>query len=230
MTEHFIQLIKPRVLVAEAHADDAAWFAGGAIALLGMQYVQVDSILFSDSNGRGVGNQRLREQKKMMKILRMNKLYPVGYENKFADGTLNETELFSPMVSALLHVLRQAEKENFPYTHIITFGQDGYSGHPDHIAVAEVVEYVFEMVNSLHELWQVGMFQEERALWPKNYFVQIPNMNFNNDYVGIDISQALSIKEEAIRSHTSQLPNGGIEHMQRIRQIEPVEYFKKTIK
>jgi len=135
---------------------------------------------------------------------------------------------YSSMIAALCRVLHKADQAKNPYTHIVTFGTDGYSGHPDHSIVANVVSHVFHTLRegrALSKLWIVGMRPEERAMWPKDYFVYIPPIR-PADYVSIDITETLSQKVAAIRAHQSQLFKGAVEHIERVQTLPPRELFQ----
>lgn len=211
-------------LTVWAHADDSAWTAGGSIAQLTTS-TRVDGLLFTDSNGQGLGPQRLEEERAAMKVLGMETLYPVGHDHHFEDGRL-ANEHFGPMVTALLHVIDSAKENGVNYHTIITFGPDGYSGHFDHMVVAHVVLETFRLRNQLKSIWQVGMSAEEREAWG-DYFVPIPVVD-TKDYHAVPIEATYKQKNAAIASHTSQLKNGGLSHIARVEKLPKKEYFKIT--
>lgn len=216
---------RERQLAIEAHADDIPWTQGGDVKLKTRNY-QVDSLLFTDSNGQGNGKQRLEEQRRGMDILGMSKLYAVGDEWGFGDGNLS-TRLYQQMAQALFYVVDAATKEGFPYTSFRTFNERGFSGHPDHSIVASVAQYVFQHRPEIKQLIQVEMTPEEHALWPKDYFVHVPTPKIDG-CIQVDITETLNSKIAAIQAHTSQLTNGGLDQIARVRQLPPREIYRYT--
>jgi len=215
-----------RVLAVHAHADDVAWVCAGTVAGLSKNR-QVDNLLFTDSDYGGIGHIRRREEIIAMAILGMTQFYPVGYDWGFKDGSLSVNN-YGSMTAALCRILDEADQTQNPYTHIITFGIDGYSGHPDHSLVANVVSYVFHTLRegkALCKLWTVGMRPEEREMWPRDYFVYIPPIK-PDDYVPVDITGTLPQKVAAIRAHQSQLQNGAEQHIERVQTLPPQELFQ----
>lgn len=213
---------KERILAIEAHADDVAWTQSGAVALKTPLH-QVDSLLYTDSNAQNNGELRLDEQRQMMDILGMTKLYAVGDEQGFRDGHLSSS-LYQPMVQALFHILDTAAEERFPYTQIMSFGMDGYTGHPDHMMVASIAEYAFRYRPEIKQLVQVGMSAEEREMWG-DYFVYIPETD-TSSYSPVDITYTFPKKIEAIQAHKSQLTNGGKEHIARLQSLPRRELYR----
>jgi LmbE family N-acetylglucosaminyl deacetylase len=215
---------KPKALSIWAHADDSAWIAGGTIARL-TQIMRVDGLLFTDSNGQGVGKQRLREERNAMEIMGMKELYPVGDELKLEDGTLSNRH-FASMLKALLEVIDTQAKLGSPYTELITFGLDGYSGHIDHVVSAMVAMEAFRTKPQIERIWQAGMKKEERELWGE-YFVPVPVVDLT-DYQKIDITSTYLLKIAAIKAHESQMSNGGSKQVYRVENTPRHELFKIT--
>lgn len=213
---------KPKALSIWAHADDSAWVAGGTIARLS-QIMRVDGLLFTDSNGQGLGKQRLREERQAMDILGMQELFPVGDELKLEDGSLSNRN-FRLMLEALLEIIDTQARLGSPYTELITFGLDGYSGHLDHIVSAIVVKEAFRVRPQIERLWQAGMKSEERELWGE-YFVPVPVIEIH-DYQKINISSTYLLKIAAIKSHESQMGNGGSKQVYRVEHTPLFELFK----
>ena len=218
-----------KTLVIGAHYDDTAWCWAGLVSLLVENGVEVDEAVLTDTNHRGIGEIRKQEQLKMMGVLGMGILYAVGEENKFKDGYLDQVGI-KVISQAIIGLLLKAEKENHPYTKIITFGKEGFTGHHDHKHLAKAVKRAFEHKknHAVKELWQVGMTPQERELWPQDYFVPIPEINLKG-YRPIGISKAFDKKIEAIAAHKTQFEipgGGGRAHIERLSQLPKVEWFK----
>lgn len=224
MKEH-----QTRTLIVEAHADDAAWIAGGTIPLLTRRGEQVDSFMATDSNWEGNGTQRYEEQREMMNIFGMKTLYDVGNRFEIPDGSLEMTKSGILLVQALLHVVDTSHDEGAPYDRIITFGPDGWSGHTDHKVVSQVARAVFGMRSSITELWMAGMGHEERASFDKDYehnsfYENAPHVD-TSSYRPVIILDTLDTKIVGTQTHESQLADDGKLQIERIRQLAPIEYF-----
>jgi len=219
---------KYRTLIIGAHYDDTAWCWAGLASLL-TKKEQVDEAVFTDTDYAGIGLIRKQEQLRMMGVLGMGILYAVGEDKGFKDGKLSDVPI-NHITRAIIEILVTAEKNNKPYQQIISFGSDGYTGHPDHQILAKAVKNVFKNKNNhgVKELWQVGMSPQERELWPQDYFVPIPKINMKG-YRPIDISKTFNKKIEAIFSHQTQFEipgGGGRAHIGRLSQLPKVEWFK----
>ncbi len=219
---------RPRTLIIGAHYDDTAWCWAGFVSLL-TKKGQVDEAVLTDTDYVGIGSVRKQEQLKMMGVLGMGILYAVGEKKGFKDGHLNELPI-SHITRAIINILATAEKNGDSYQRIISFGDEGYTGHPDHKVLAKAVKNIFKRKSShgVKELWQVGMSPKERELWPKDYFVPIP-LNNLKDYIPINITDTFDKKLQAITSHKTQfgIPGGGgYAHIERLTKLPKVEWFK----
>lgn len=216
---------RERELAIEAHADDIPWTQGGDVAQQ-TKHHQIDSVLITDSNYQGLGKVRLQEQRAGMDILGMSQLYPIGNERGFRDGYLN-AHIYRSIVQALLSIIDEAAREKYPYTALRTFNERGFSGHPDHIIVASIAQYIFALRPEIQRLITVEMSPEEHALWPKDYFVHVPTPIMDG-CIEVDITCTLPQKIASIEAHTSQLRNGGLEQMERVAILPPREIYRYT--
>lgn len=216
---------RERELAIEAHADDIPWTQGGDVAQQ-TQHHQIDSALITDSNYQGLGKVRLQEQRAGMDILGMSKLYAIGNERGFQDGHLN-THIYQPIAQALLSIVDEAVLEGYPYTALRTFNERGFSGHPDHLIVASIAQYVFALRPEIQRLITVEMSPEEHALWPKDYFVHVPTPLMDG-CIEVDITCTLPQKIASIAVHTSQLTNGGLQQIERLTKLPPKELYRYT--
>lgn len=219
---------RKRTLVIGAHYDDTAWCWAGLVSLL-TKNERVDEAVLTDTDYSGIGLIRKQEQLKMMGVLGMGILYAVGEDNGFRDGHLNEIPL-DHIAHAIINILVTAEKNGDPYQRIVSFGDEGYTGHPDHQVLAKAVGKAFKSKTNHHvkELWQVGMSPKERKLWPQDYFVPIPKINMKG-YRSVDISKTFDKKIEAINAHKTQFEipgGGGRAHIERLAQLPKLEWFK----
>ena len=229
-----MEKVKGRILWVEAHPDDIAFTSAGTVVKLIAEGYQVDSLMMTDGNFSDDGEQRMKEQRQMMGLLGMGVLYAVGQENGFEDFYLNKISLWL-IINTILEILVRAEEEGNPYKRIMTFDENGYSGHPDHIVVNEAVREIFqsEDTHGVKELWELGMSPEEKKLWG-DYFVPIPDINLES-YTPIDVDgEPFNKKLEAIKVHTTQFhmeDNGsGEAQIERLNKLPKVEWFKITKK
>lgn len=219
----------PRTLIVEAHADDAAWIAGGTIPQLTRRGIPVDSFMATDSNWDGNGRERAAEQRAMMNVFGMDTLHDVGNRFEIPDGSLDMTKSSILLVKALLYIVDTAHDEGAPYDRFITFGTDGWSGHMDHKVVAAVAQTVFTMRSSISELWIAGMGRKEREAFDRDYehnafYEAVPAVN-TSAYRPVIILDTLETKIAGTAAHKSQMAEDGARQIERIKQLPPVEYF-----
>lgn len=218
---------KETALVIGAHFDDTAYCWVTWVQMMLKQNKQVEEAVFTDSNYDGIGLIRESEQLDMMKILGMGMLHTIGKDKDFKDGLLKDV-LWGLMFSAIKKIIDEAKMKGQPITSMVTFGPEGFTGHPDHIELAKVVEIYFHsnQNRTVKELWQVGMSPKEREKWPKDYFFPIP-FNDLNGFEELRMDQKLfHLKAEAIKAHQSQFEIEGGGGQAQIARMPHSEWFK----
>lgn len=125
-----------RILVVFPHADDEVMTTGGSMAQLsrlGKQLIWVIATQGEKGTADGTINTNLKkirknESERVAKIFGVQKLIQL----KYADGNLENCK--NELKIELIKVIKQIK----PII-IITYDQSGLYGHPDHIALSEVV-------------------------------------------------------------------------------------------
>src|SRR3989344_5955519 len=127
-----------------AHPDDEAFGPGGTIAILAKNYkvfiicvTDGDAGKNSSSQARELGELRKEELLASAKVLRVRKVFFLGYK----DGSLNNN-LYHQLAEKLTKHLAILK----PVT-LLTFEPSGVSGHIDHIAVSMITSFVFEKLD-----------------------------------------------------------------------------------
>lgn len=214
-----------RELAVFAHSDDSEWTEGGRLAQA-TKHHQVDLALITDSNGQGLGKQRLQEQRDAMNILGMTDLYPIGDRLEIRDGGLIVPHL-EVLVPALLHIIDTAAQEGRPYDALSGFNERTFSGHPDHFYAYLALMDLWRKRSAIHQIIQPEMTMAEYKLWRPDYFVPVP-LPIEFGCTPLDISSTRHLKVAAIEAHTSQLRNGGFEQMERVAILPPTELYRYT--
>jgi len=135
--------VGPRKLLAVlAHPDDESFAIGGTLARYAATGVHVALVTATrgEAGDRGgdpvlMGSAREQELRRAARTLGVRTLRILGY----VDGHLTRTD--RPMlVSPLVAVLREFRPQV-----VVTFGPDGISGHPDHVAIGEATTEAFSL-------------------------------------------------------------------------------------
>lgn len=195
------------LLLIFAHPDDESSSVAGTTAKYTQRGVSVDLICAT----RGEKGTRLdvpsdvdtataREAglRAAARVTGIRNIYFLGY----VDGDLEKARS-SELVGRVVDIMRKVQPEV-----VITFGPDGISGHPDHIAIGRAATVAFEILN------------ESDGGPRKLYYVTIPQSALNEagnqdveDVITrpdneittiIDISGHLDTKIRALWAHSSQ--------------------------
>jgi len=176
-----------------AHPDDEAFGPGGTIAKLANDnHIEIICCTDGDHQDRGLKNIRDKELLASAKILGVKQVHFLD----FADGSL---------CNSLYHQLANQIKEKLdkikPET-LITFDENGVSGHLDHIAVTSVINWLFPKLTYLKKILY---FTNPIQLTDKipDYFVYFPPGRTKADEI-VDVSEVWPTKVAAMSAHVSQ--------------------------
>jgi len=140
-----------RILGVFAHPDDEVFVAGGTLA----KYVArgAEAMVLCATRGQAgqirdarvatrhtLGSVREQELRQACAILGVQHVSCLDY----MDGRLRESD-FEALVGSIVDVVREFQPDV-----VITFGEDGAYGHPDHVTISEATTRAFEL--SQHEL------------------------------------------------------------------------------
>jgi LmbE family N-acetylglucosaminyl deacetylase len=194
-------MAQKRLSVVLAHPDDESFGLGGTLAKYAAQGVAIQLMLATRGEAgipgmdpRATGDLREVEVRSACQVLGVQRLDFLG----FPDGQLAAIP-DEAGVGCLVEKLREHAPDI-----IITFGPDGISGHPDHVAVGRWATTAFDRLSSLadgpHKLYYlVPSEATQRACGgpPEPETV-------GGTIAYIDIDQFCAAKASAMRQHRSQ--------------------------
>lgn len=160
------------------------------------------------------GPQRRYEELRANQVLGIHQTHFLDFE----DGNFTEDEVDAAVWQIMDRVPNLGRFDN-----IITFGEYGYTGHPDHMTAFLVAERLFEYLPNVKFLTSRIMSDEERALW-EPYFIPIPQQGHVATRA-LPIQTVMSHKELAIRQYESQLEIDGLNHIWRMQNMRPEEHY-----
>ena len=142
-----------RLLAVFAHPDDESFRPGGTLALLARSGVCVQVLTATRGQAGSCGQPpicsmdelpmvRGDELRCACKALSLQEPILLDYY----DGSLSDTDQMA-IVPALLTVIREINPQV-----LLTFGEDGISGHPDHIAIARYTRRAYQLADQVAAL------------------------------------------------------------------------------
>jgi N-acetylglucosamine malate deacetylase 2 len=187
------------LLVITAHPDDESFPMGGTLAKYASEGVRV--VLVSATSGEaGIPGMRPSQTAALRKnelraaasILGVARLEFLDYP----DGNLAAADA-GEVVSRLVAIM---EKEA-PQV-VITFGPDGISGHPDHIAIYRFTTQAVRQSNINTRLYHLAPSEATQ----QGCGVPLTQRPAGEPVVGIDVGAFLVTKVRAMQAHASQNP------------------------
>ncbi len=210
-----------KLLVVTAHPDDESFGPGGTIARYAKEGVEVHVMCAtrgeSGENSLDVGSEKweaghrsgklevgkdqqlhtVREQELLSasKILGVKK---VEFLN-FIDGTLNNAQYHAVAEKIIQKI------NDFAPQVIITFDQNGVSGHLDHVAISFITTYAYLKTTAPQKLY----YHCVSPAWQRqitDYFVYFPPGRTPAEITTmIDVSSVWDIRVEAMKQHKTQM-------------------------
>lgn len=186
------------LLAIFAHPDDESFTVGGTLARYAAEGVVV-SLLCATRGEAGIEGMdpqeaaRVREQelRAACAVLGVSEVRFLGYR----DGELAQADP-AEVTARMAQTMRELRPQV-----VITFGPDGISGHPDHVAVSRLATVAFDAVageGSVRRLYYVA---------PSPATEQgcgVPAGEVGEGAVGIDIGSYRESKIRAMQCHRSQ--------------------------
>jgi N-acetylglucosamine malate deacetylase 2 len=193
----------PKLLVILAHPDDESFPIGGTLARYAAAGVEV--VLISATRGEAgiLGLSRaktavIREQelRNAAKVLGLSAVRFLGYE----DGQLSQADS-ETVVAQLTAVMSEIQPDA-----VITFGPDGISGHPDHLAVHRLATAAFDRA-AAHAAHAPHLYYiAPSAATEQGCGVPPPAEEVGGPVAFIDVGPYLVQKVRAAQQHQSQKP------------------------
>jgi N-acetyl-1-D-myo-inositol-2-amino-2-deoxy-alpha-D-glucopyranoside deacetylase len=219
-------LVRPAALLAVfAHPDDEAFRPGGTLALLAGRGVRVHVVTATRGDAGSRGDPPLCTPEELPAV-REHELScacaALGIQPPrlldYHDGHLSEANP-EQVIARILQVVRQVGPQV-----LLTFGPDGLSGHPDHIAIGRWAEEAFQRSETVGALYTVAVPQ---SLATRLGMPQVRAVPDRDIAVTVDVSSVWEAKMAAIRCHATQLSSSPILSAtdERLRMFLGMEYF-----
>ena len=192
----------PALLAVLAHPDDETFRPGGTLALLAQRGVRVDVLTFTYGEAGSCGEpplctpselpaMRERELRCACSALGIQPPRLLDY----ADGHLQEADA-ETMIGHILSIVDEIKPQI-----LLSFGPDGLSGHPDHIAVGQWVVDVFRRAEGINALYAIAVPQ---SLAERLDMRQIHSVPDEAIALTVDVSSVWETKLAAMRCHATQ--------------------------
>jgi len=210
--------MKKMLLVVIAHPDDESFPMGGTLAKYAAEGVQV--VLVSATRGEAgipglnaveTAHVREAELSSAAQALGISRLAFLDYLDGELDRADEET-----VIGKLLKIIRQEKPDA-----LITFGADGISGHPDHVAVHRFTTAAFDRSGINGRLFYMlpsEATQQGCGIPPSQELAGGP-------VVSIDISDYRVSKVRAMQCHASQTPPFSGAPEEEAEKLTRQEYF-----
>lgn len=191
------------LLVILSHPDDETFRPGGTLALLARQGVRVEVLTFTHGEAGSCGDPplctpeelpavRARELSAACAALGLQPPHLLDYP----DGRLPEADP-ETMIAEILKIVHKVHPQV-----LLSFGPDGLSGHPDHIAVSQWAGAAFRRVADIAALYTVAV---PRSLAESLNMRQVHSVPDEAIALTVDISPVWEEKVAAMHCHATQI-------------------------
>jgi LmbE family N-acetylglucosaminyl deacetylase len=205
---------KPIVLAVFAHPDDETFLVGGTLAHYARNGVEVKLLCLT--HGENGYNAQMNEQERQAlpqvrqaELARSCEVLGVQLLSMldFPDGGLAEVSMLK-LAQPITHTIRQERPDI-----VLTFGRDGLTGHPDHIAIHRATSFAFQIAAfegsalfyaSLNEKTVARLSTRLPGAF-NNYPLQLTGVPHAELDTIIKISHTSGLKWAALECHRSQL-------------------------
>lgn len=191
------------LLAVFAHPDDETFRPGGTLALLARYGVRVEVLTFTRGEAGSCGDPPLctpeelpavreRELRSACAALDIESPRLLDY----ADGHLQEADT-EMMIAHILSIANEIKPQV-----LLSFGPDGLSGHPDHIAVGQWAFEAFLRAEGIAALYTLAV---PRSLAQELDMRQVHSVPDEAIAFTVDISPVWETKLAAMRCHATQI-------------------------
>jgi LmbE family N-acetylglucosaminyl deacetylase len=228
---------RQRLLAVFAHPDDETFRSGGSLALLAQCGVRVQVLTATPGQAGSCGNPpscapeelpAVRERELRCACAALGIQPPILLD--YQDGQLSDADP-ERIVSEILAVVREVHPQI-----ILTYGPDGVSGHPDHIAIGHFATETFHRAGDVVALHTISV---PRSLAETLGMTQIHTVPDEAITLTVDVSTVWEAKMTAIHCHRTQLGESpilaapeekqrlflGTEHFRRAQARQEKDYF-----
>jgi len=192
----------PALLAVLAHPDDETFRPGGTLALLAQRGIKVHVLTLTHGEAGSCGEPPLctpdelpslreRELRCASAALGIQQPHLLDY----ADGHLHEADT-ETMIAHILSVVNEVRPQI-----LLSFGPDGLSGHPDHIAVGQWTNEAFRRAEGIAALYTVAVPQ---SLAQRLDMRQIHPVADEAIALILDVASVWETKLAAMRCHATQ--------------------------
>lgn len=193
----------PRLLAVFAHPDDESFRPGGTLALLAQKGVRVQVLTATRGQAGSRGDPPLCSPAELP-VVRENELRcacaALGFQPPilldYQDGQLVEADP-ETLIAETLAIVRELRPQI-----MLTFGADGLSGHPDHIAIGLAAVEAFRRAEDVSALYTLAV---PRSLAETLGMKQIRAVPDEAITLAVDVSSVWESKMTAIHCHRTQL-------------------------
>eukprot|EP00667_Euglena_gracilis_P002034 EG_transcript_2035 len=185
---------RQRVLFVTAHPDDESMFFAPTIQECAARGNEVHLLCLSNGNAAGLGDIREKEMQAAADVLGVLKTTTVN-DTALQDGPLNAWE--SQAIQNYVHAYITAHN----ITNLVTFDEEGVSGHPNHLAVHTAMVALhrkhYRRGTQFYQLDSVGLLRKFSGVidLPLSLFESIDGETFTG---------SLWVSWQAMQQHTSQ--------------------------
>jgi LmbE family N-acetylglucosaminyl deacetylase len=192
-------MMKRRMVVILAHPDDESFPLGGTLAKYASERVEITLVCATKGEAGIPGLARektsyLRERELLAaaEVLGLSDVRFLGW----LDGELDRADE-STVIGQLVAILSEIQPQI-----VITFGADGISGHPDHVAIHRLTTAAFKQARGQGLLYYIAPSEATQ----QGCGVLPPDEITGGPTIGIDVGQNLVTKVRAAQCHASQKP------------------------
>lgn len=193
---------EPRLVAVFAHPDDETFRPGGTLALLAAGGVEVHLLTVTRGQAGSCGDPPLcrpaelvgvRQRELQCACAALGILPPTVLD--FEDGRLSEVDV-ETMTAAILSSVAVIDPQV-----LITFGTDGLSGHPDHIAVGHAAQQAYARWPGMAAHYTVAVPASVAARLGMESVRPIPDEAIA---LSVDVRPVWEAKQSAMTCHATQ--------------------------
>ena len=216
------------LLAVFAHPDDESYRAGGTLALLARQGVRVQVLTATRGGAGSCGAPPLCTTEKLPVVSERElccACAALGIECPilldYQDGCLADADP-ETIVAEILSVVTDIRPQV-----MLTFGPDGLSGHPDHIAIGQFAAEAYRRSVDVSALYTLAVPQSLADTLGMSQIYALPDEAIT---LAVDVSETWEAKLKAIQCHATQLSSSFITRapLELQRLFLGTEYFVRA--